>query len=121
MHSLRASESDSILQHVQTAIGLLRDIAEGSNVSYLNLPIAGITLLILETVHVVKTNREHCLQMVEQIYDIVCAIINVLELDTAFSSAMLHSVYVYRDAPESAILHSKAARVRSGETACAAC
>ncbi|KAJ7496575.1 hypothetical protein FB451DRAFT_1359182 [Mycena latifolia] len=90
----RASKVDGVLHHVQTAVGLLRDIAEGTDLSYLK-PVAGISLLILDTVHIVKTNREQCLQMVEHIYEIICVIINVCEVDSGLSSAMLRSISTF--------------------------
>ncbi|KAJ6534008.1 hypothetical protein DFH09DRAFT_123031 [Mycena vulgaris] len=91
----RASfKGDSVLPHVKTAINLLRDIAEDTDVSYLK-PVAGISLLILDTVHVVKTNRDQCLKMVDQIYEIICEIINVCEANAGLSSAMLGSISTF--------------------------
>ncbi|KAJ7133691.1 hypothetical protein C8R43DRAFT_1133228 [Mycena crocata] len=92
----RASKVDSTLHHVQAAVGLLRDIADDSDVSYLK-PVAGISILILDIVHSAKTNREQCLQMVEQIYEIVCAIINACEanIENGLPSAMLHNISTF--------------------------
>ncbi|KAJ7478635.1 hypothetical protein B0H11DRAFT_1280095 [Mycena galericulata] len=87
----RIPKSNAGLHHIQIAVGVLRDIAENSNVSYLK-PVAGISALILDIVDSVKTNREQCLLMVEQIYEIVCAIINICENTTGLSSAMLRSL-----------------------------
>ncbi|KAJ7099313.1 hypothetical protein B0H15DRAFT_542712 [Mycena belliarum] len=89
-----ASKVDNVLHYLKTAAGLLRDIAEGTDLSYLR-PVAGISLLILDTVYVVKTNRDQCLVMVEHIYEIICVIINVCEAGTGLSSATLRNISTF--------------------------
>ncbi|KAJ7169356.1 P-loop containing nucleoside triphosphate hydrolase protein [Mycena crocata] len=60
-------------KHVPTS--LLRELKDVKSLPHIN-QIAGVSLLILETVEKVKSNREECNLMVEQVEDILHTIIN---------------------------------------------
>ncbi|KAJ7465997.1 hypothetical protein FB451DRAFT_1261554 [Mycena latifolia] len=68
---------DQILHHATTAARLLLNISDDdSNNPYLK-GIAGISILLLDTVQGVKSNKTQCISMLERIHEIISAIINL--------------------------------------------
>ncbi|KAJ7147805.1 hypothetical protein C8R43DRAFT_1195033 [Mycena crocata] len=73
------SRGDQILQHTAAAARLLLKISDDdSNNPYLK-SIAGISLLLVETVQTVKSNKSQCISMLGRIHEIVSAVINICE------------------------------------------
>ncbi|KAJ7493135.1 hypothetical protein B0H11DRAFT_2007348 [Mycena galericulata] len=66
-----------VITHATAAARVLLNIADGeSNNPYLK-GIAGISILLLETVRTVKSNKVQCLSLLERIHEIILAIINL--------------------------------------------
>ncbi|KAJ6579378.1 hypothetical protein B0H10DRAFT_911355 [Mycena sp. CBHHK59/15] len=84
---------DKILHHATLAARLLTKFSDdNSNNPYLK-GIAGISLLLLETVQTVKTNRSQCLSLIERIHEIITAIINLCgDAGSSLSPAILRSL-----------------------------
>ncbi|KAJ6549061.1 P-loop containing nucleoside triphosphate hydrolase protein [Mycena vulgaris] len=82
----------SLLTYATTAARFLQDIAKSTNsVPFLSV-IAGVTILILETVESVKKHKDKCMQMVERICDILSALVNSRgDNEIPFPPAMLHA------------------------------
>ncbi|TFK37306.1 hypothetical protein BDQ12DRAFT_713653 [Crucibulum laeve] len=70
------SSFEKTLQYGSIASRMLYEISEATSAPYLKA-IAGISLLIIETVQAVRSNRQECVRMTEQTYHIVCTIINL--------------------------------------------
>ncbi|KAJ7262917.1 hypothetical protein C8J57DRAFT_1719154 [Mycena rebaudengoi] len=70
------SRIDNIIHYARVASGTLRDIARTSDVPFLS-SVAGVSLLIFDTVQSFKANQERRMQLVEDIHRIMCAIIGV--------------------------------------------
>lgn len=103
-----ATKSEQIAQSGRTAAGILRDIAEAAKSSSLK-GLAGVGSMIFEMVDVshligsicsrsdiclqnVKSNKEKCLMMTEQVYELVCAVINCCEEAIELAPAFLHAI-----------------------------
>ncbi|KAJ7587538.1 hypothetical protein C8J56DRAFT_1050756 [Mycena floridula] len=72
---------------------ILKDIADTTKSSYLQ-GLAGIGSMIFETIENVKSNREKCLIMTEQAYELICAVINCCEDAIKLVPAFLHSISI---------------------------
>ncbi|KAJ7878867.1 hypothetical protein B0H14DRAFT_2567154 [Mycena olivaceomarginata] len=62
--------------HATTAASMLKQLSELSPIPYLKV-VAGVSLLILETIQTVKTNKEQCATLVEQVDELLCVIIEL--------------------------------------------
>ncbi|KAJ7589683.1 hypothetical protein C8J56DRAFT_1049326 [Mycena floridula] len=75
----QSSKSDQISRSGRTATGILHDIADVTKSSYLK-GFAGVRAVIFETVDNSKSNKEKCLIMTEQAYELISTgFIQVLE------------------------------------------
>ncbi|KAJ7278218.1 hypothetical protein C8J57DRAFT_1465420 [Mycena rebaudengoi] len=63
----------SAIQFARDAATKLRDISSNVDVPFLRT-IAGITLLILDIVQSVKSNKDRCFRMVEEIHQLLCVL-----------------------------------------------
>ncbi|KAJ7577508.1 hypothetical protein C8J56DRAFT_1113572 [Mycena floridula] len=88
-----SSRSKQIAQSGRTATKILRDIADATKSSYLK-GLAGAGTTIFETLENVKSNKEKCLSMTEQAYELLCAVINCCEDAVELAPAFLHSISV---------------------------
>ncbi|KAJ7577514.1 hypothetical protein C8J56DRAFT_1061173 [Mycena floridula] len=88
-----SSRSKQIAQSGRTATKILRDIADATKSSYLK-GLAGAGTTIFETLENVKSNKEKCLIMTEQAYELLCAVINCCEDAVELAPAFLHSISV---------------------------
>ncbi|KAJ7593840.1 hypothetical protein C8J56DRAFT_1120738 [Mycena floridula] len=86
-----ASKSEQIAQSGRTATGILRDIADATKSSSLQ-GLAGVGSMIFEMVDNVKSNREKCFRMTEQVYELVCAVINCCEEAIELAPTFLHAI-----------------------------
>ncbi|KAJ7630061.1 hypothetical protein DFH06DRAFT_1439649 [Mycena polygramma] len=64
------------LHHATVAATTLKQLSEINTTPYLQV-VAGVALLILQTAQSVKKNKEQCVALVEQIYEIICALIEL--------------------------------------------
>ncbi|KAJ7150801.1 P-loop containing nucleoside triphosphate hydrolase protein [Mycena filopes] len=86
------SRETQILQHTTAAARLLLNVSDdNANNPYLK-GIAGITLLVLETIQTVKSNKTQCLHMLEEIHVIISAIINLRGDSPGLSPAILRDL-----------------------------
>ncbi|KAJ7459691.1 hypothetical protein FB451DRAFT_1563419 [Mycena latifolia] len=85
--------SDSIITSTKVAAGFLQEIANfTNNVPFLDV-VAGVSILILETVESVKSNKEKCMSMIERIYDILRALINLCaDAEPLLSTAIVEGI-----------------------------
>ncbi|KAJ7589627.1 P-loop containing nucleoside triphosphate hydrolase protein [Mycena floridula] len=88
-----SSRSEKIAESGRTAARILHDIANATKSSYLQ-GLAGVGSMIFETMGNVKSNKEKCLIMTEQAYELVCAVINCCEDAIELAPAFLHSLSV---------------------------
>ncbi|KAJ6587360.1 hypothetical protein B0H10DRAFT_2234032 [Mycena sp. CBHHK59/15] len=68
--------TDNVLQSATVAAGALRDISGSSQVPFLHI-VSAICFVILSNVQAVKVNKQGCLQMVEQINELLWAIVDL--------------------------------------------
>ncbi|KAJ7453859.1 hypothetical protein FB451DRAFT_1408738 [Mycena latifolia] len=88
---------EQVLQHAGTAARLLLNISdEDSNNPYLK-SIAGISILVLDTVQSVKSNRSQCLGMLEKIHEIISALINICGDGAVLSPTILRNLSQFFD------------------------
>ncbi|KAJ7600201.1 hypothetical protein C8J56DRAFT_879930 [Mycena floridula] len=87
------SRSKQIAQSGRTAAKILRDIADATKSSYLK-GLAGAGTMIFETLENIKSNKEKCLIMTEQAYELLCAVINCCEDAVELAPAFLQSISV---------------------------
>ncbi|KAJ7919632.1 hypothetical protein B0H13DRAFT_1988455 [Mycena leptocephala] len=94
------NRGNQILQHTTAAAHLLLNItddgAAGSKNPYLK-GIAGISILLLETVQIVKSNKSQCLALLERIHEIISAIINLCGDGGVLSPTILRSLSQFFD------------------------
>ncbi|KAJ6614913.1 hypothetical protein B0H10DRAFT_119020 [Mycena sp. CBHHK59/15] len=82
----------TVLQYASTSVSVLRDIAQSSPGPFL-ATVASLTTAILTSVQTVKSNRHECLQMVESIRQLLCAMIDLhRDSNDLFRPATLHNV-----------------------------
>ncbi|KAJ7242073.1 hypothetical protein C8J57DRAFT_1726465 [Mycena rebaudengoi] len=67
---------DNLLGHVASTVRTLQEISSEIDAPFIRA-ISGVTDLILTTVQSVQTNKEQCMLMLDQIHEILCAIINI--------------------------------------------
>ncbi|KAJ7592497.1 P-loop containing nucleoside triphosphate hydrolase protein [Mycena floridula] len=93
-NSQETPRSERIVQSGRTAATIVKDIADATKSSSLK-GLAGVGLMIFEMFSNVKSNKEKCLIMTEQVYELMCAIINCCEDATMeIAPAFLNSVSV---------------------------
>ncbi|KAJ7728898.1 hypothetical protein B0H16DRAFT_1587907 [Mycena metata] len=86
-----------ILQHTTAAVRLLLNVSDNnSNNPYLKA-VAGITLMVLETVQTVKSNKSQCFLLLEQIHVIISAIINLCGDNRVLAPTTLRDVSQFLD------------------------
>ncbi|KAJ7588669.1 P-loop containing nucleoside triphosphate hydrolase protein [Mycena floridula] len=88
-----SSKVEQIAQSGRNSARILKDIADTTKSSYLQ-GLAGITSMIFETIENVKSNKEKCLIMTEQVYELICAVINCCEDAIKLAPAFLHSILI---------------------------
>ncbi|KAJ6555190.1 hypothetical protein DFH09DRAFT_574681 [Mycena vulgaris] len=86
------SHMDNLVRYARLAADTLKDIADVSNVPFLS-SVAGATLLILETIQTVKTNKDRCTRMLARIHQIMFAIIRICSTEKSeLSPKMLDTI-----------------------------
>ncbi|KAJ7585929.1 hypothetical protein C8J56DRAFT_891790 [Mycena floridula] len=88
-----SSKVEQIAQSGRNSARILKDIADTTKSSYLQ-GLAGIASMIFETIENVKSNKEQCLIMTEQAYELICAVINCCEDAIKLAPAFLHSILI---------------------------
>ncbi|KAJ7580703.1 P-loop containing nucleoside triphosphate hydrolase protein [Mycena floridula] len=88
-----SSKVEQIAQSGRNSARILEDIAQATKSSHLQ-GLAGIGSMIFETIENVKSNREKCLIMTEQAYELICAVINCCEDAITLAPAFLHSISI---------------------------
>ncbi|KAF7358334.1 NB-ARC domain-containing protein [Mycena venus] len=92
------SHGNQILERTATAARLLLNISDDDSAKNPFLKgIAGISILLLEMVQTVKANKSQCLDMLEQIHEIIFAIINILSDGSVLPPTVLHSLSEFFD------------------------
>ncbi|KAJ6591297.1 hypothetical protein DFH09DRAFT_1139222 [Mycena vulgaris] len=66
----------NVVEQGRMALELLRTISEATNTPYLR-PISGAGTLLMDTVVIVRKNKEECLRMAEQVVTIIMALVNI--------------------------------------------
>ncbi|KAF9001119.1 hypothetical protein BDQ17DRAFT_638085 [Cyathus striatus] len=93
----QGSKTDTILDYIPLSTKLLRDVGDATNVPYLKV-IAGVSVMIAETIQTVKNNKQDCIKMTERAYELVCAIINVFsESEAELSPSMVRNIVQFTD------------------------
>ncbi|KAJ6533417.1 hypothetical protein DFH09DRAFT_1181376 [Mycena vulgaris] len=93
----KISRGDQILRHATTAARLLLNVSDDdSNNPYLK-GIAGISILLLDTVQGVKSNRSQCLSLLERIHEIISSIINICGEGRVLSPTILRNLSHFFD------------------------
>ncbi|KAJ6529226.1 hypothetical protein B0H19DRAFT_1193459 [Mycena capillaripes] len=86
------SDPDKLVQYGIAAARALKEVADGQDIPYLETA-AGIGLLIMETVDRVRANKSQCIQLIEQIHQTFCVLVNICGgFGVSPSLAMLHSI-----------------------------
>jgi len=75
--SRHARPLDTAVQHIRTAAAIIKEISDSSNTASFLKPVAGVCLLLSDSIQAIKSNKDQCIRMSEQIYEILCAIINM--------------------------------------------
>ncbi|KAJ7481734.1 hypothetical protein FB451DRAFT_136279 [Mycena latifolia] len=70
------TQAGRTFDHVAVVVSTLREVSDGLDTPFLRT-ISGVAALILTTVQSVRTNKEECAQMVEDISEIISAIIRL--------------------------------------------
>ncbi|KAJ7742724.1 hypothetical protein DFH07DRAFT_925515 [Mycena maculata] len=86
--------NSSLIQYTNVAATTVRDIAESAHVPFL-VSVAVLSLSITKNVQLLKANREECFRMVEQIHEILCAIVKQysnLQMDGVLPPKLLHDI-----------------------------
>ncbi|KAJ7575525.1 hypothetical protein C8J56DRAFT_1063119 [Mycena floridula] len=86
-----SSKVEQIAQSGRNSVRILKDIADTTKSSHLQ-GLAGISSMIFETIENVKSNKEKCLIMTEQAYELICAVINCCEDVLNLAPAFLPSI-----------------------------
>ncbi|KAJ7858637.1 hypothetical protein B0H14DRAFT_3135413 [Mycena olivaceomarginata] len=87
----------SFIRHATLAATTLKQISDINSTPYLKV-VAGVALLILDTVQSVKTNKEECTVLVEQIYYIISAIVDLYaEMAAPISPALLDAMAIFAE------------------------
>ncbi|KAJ6623767.1 hypothetical protein B0H10DRAFT_2213432 [Mycena sp. CBHHK59/15] len=98
--------TDNVLQSATVAAGALRDISGSSQVPFLHI-VSAICFVILSNVQAVKVNKQGCLQMVEQINELLWAIVDLCAiLHSASSSQIVPNVPRIFDLQNASKIHS---------------
>ncbi|KAJ7153424.1 hypothetical protein C8R43DRAFT_1106678 [Mycena crocata] len=92
------------IHRASVAASTLKKLCENMPFPYVKV-VAGVSLLILETVQTVRRNRDQCIALVEQIDVLLCIVI-----DLGFASAPGFNGEICRNATEDRGLHAKPAR-----------
>ncbi|KAJ7699337.1 hypothetical protein B0H17DRAFT_1328325 [Mycena rosella] len=80
------------IQRTTVAAATLKQLSEINSTPYIKV-VAGVSLLILETVQSVKTNKEECAAFIEQIDQLLCIIIDLCsEPSAALPLALLDAI-----------------------------
>ncbi|KAJ7138246.1 hypothetical protein C8R44DRAFT_341998 [Mycena epipterygia] len=86
-----------ILSHVTTAARILLNVSDDDSKNPYLKGIAGISILILETMQAVKANKSQCFSMLERIHEIMSVIINVCGEGRALPPAILRNLSQFFD------------------------
>ncbi|KAJ6471732.1 P-loop containing nucleoside triphosphate hydrolase protein [Mycena vitilis] len=88
-----SSGATSVVAYASAAAGFLQEIAKSAtNVPFLGV-VAGVSILILDTVESVRRNKDKCMHMVERIYEILRGLINLCgDAESLLSPAMLQAI-----------------------------
>ncbi|KAJ7138267.1 hypothetical protein C8R44DRAFT_976057 [Mycena epipterygia] len=81
----------SCLDRATIAATALKQLSDFSSIPYLKV-VAGVSLLILDTVQFVKTNKEQCTTLIEKIEELLCIIIQLCVNTITLSSGLLHAM-----------------------------
>ncbi|TFK39651.1 hypothetical protein BDQ12DRAFT_722486 [Crucibulum laeve] len=91
------SKTEDLLQYGAIAARTLKEIAEATGVPCLKA-IAGLTMLIIQTVQTVRYNKDECIRMTECIYWLICAIINICKnTEAELSPTMMGNIEQLQD------------------------
>ncbi|KAJ6591301.1 hypothetical protein DFH09DRAFT_1420450 [Mycena vulgaris] len=87
----------TVVAQGKMAAELLRTVSEAVNAPYLR-PIAGAAVLLMDTVMVVRKNKEECLRMAEQVGVIIMALANICNnAEGELTSSILSYISTFSD------------------------
>ncbi|KAJ7481886.1 hypothetical protein FB451DRAFT_138594 [Mycena latifolia] len=87
----------AVVERGKTAIDLLRTVSETRNTPYLR-PIAGAGVLLMDTVIIVRKNKEECLRMTEQVVTILMALADICSsAEDELSRSILYSIATFSE------------------------
>ncbi|KAJ7115460.1 hypothetical protein C8R44DRAFT_984139 [Mycena epipterygia] len=81
----------SCLHRATIAATAVKQLSDISSIPYLKV-LAGVSLLILDTVQFVKTNKEQCTALIEKIDELLCIIIQLCVNTVTLSPGLLHAM-----------------------------
>ncbi|KAJ6616731.1 hypothetical protein B0H10DRAFT_1948895 [Mycena sp. CBHHK59/15] len=90
----QSTRLQNLIQYVTLAASTANEIASAAKVPFLRST-AVLSLSILECVQAVKSNKEACIRMTEEIHEILCAIISLYsmsEIDGVLPPVLLHDI-----------------------------
>ncbi|KAJ7079301.1 hypothetical protein B0H15DRAFT_914174 [Mycena belliarum] len=95
---LQARErGDHLIFYASAAARLLLNISDNNSSNPYLKGIAGLSILLLDTVQGVKSNKAQCFSMLERVHEIITAIINVCGEGGVLSPTILHSLSRFFD------------------------
>ncbi|KAJ7446569.1 hypothetical protein FB451DRAFT_1567789 [Mycena latifolia] len=86
-----SNKRDQLVDYSLRAGRALQDVADELNIPYLQAA-AGITLLIMESVQRVRANKSQCMQLIAQIHELLCTLVNLCGDRPTLPVPMLHSI-----------------------------
>ncbi|KAJ7481975.1 hypothetical protein FB451DRAFT_1444789 [Mycena latifolia] len=87
----------AVVERGKTAVDLLRTISVTRNMPYLR-PIAGAGVLLMDTVIIVRKNKEECLRMAEQVVTILMALADICSsAEDELSRSILYSIATFSE------------------------
>ncbi|KAJ7100519.1 hypothetical protein C8R44DRAFT_810033 [Mycena epipterygia] len=91
-NELHSSNMNSLINYGTVGSRLLHDIAESTNIPYFKA-IAGMSLLMVETIQHVKTNKDEAMRLTTSAYAIIYALINIChDADAELPPSMVRAV-----------------------------
>ncbi|KAJ7866451.1 hypothetical protein B0H14DRAFT_3593982 [Mycena olivaceomarginata] len=90
------ANANTVIQGAKLAVELLRTTSESTNTPYLRA-IAGASALLMDTVVVVRKNKEECLRMAEQVVTIITALVDICTNNSELSPSILNSIATFSE------------------------
>ncbi|KAJ6569412.1 hypothetical protein B0H19DRAFT_1135353 [Mycena capillaripes] len=89
-----------VLQHTSASLAIFRDVAQTTHGPFLGI-IASLSASIINSVQTVRSKQYECLQMVDKINQLLCALINfIADLNGILPPVMLRSIGTFSETPK---------------------